>query len=137
MIDKIIKELKNAAKSELNIYGGARANGKSILLGYQKGLEDAVFIVNQIAKEYNDGWILCSERLPQEDKASEYYESVIVTLDDGRVAEGCYTGIEWWVDAPDGEHYSEDMTGHVIAWQPLPEPYKGEENPNAKSNTSI
>lgn len=71
-------------------------------------------------------WIPCSEGVPQEDKTSEYYESVIVTLDDGRVAGGCYTGVEWWVDAPDGEHYSEDMTGHVIAWQPLPEPYKGE-----------
>lgn len=33
---------------------------------------------------------------------------------------------EWWVDAPDGEHYSQDMTGHVIAWQPMPEPYKPE-----------
>lgn len=71
-------------------------------------------------------WIPCSERLPKEDKKAEYYDSVIVTLDNGRVAEGCYRNMEkeWWVDAPDGEHFSENMTGHVIAWQPLPEPYK-------------
>ena len=71
-------------------------------------------------------WIPCSERLPKDNKESEYYESVIVTLDNGRVADGCYRNAdkEWWVDAPDGEHYSENMTGHVIAWMPLPEPYK-------------
>lgn len=74
----------------------------------------------------NGGWIPCSVGLPADDKEAEYYQSVIVTLDDGRVAEGCYRNRdkEWWVDAPDGEHYSQDMTGHVIAWQPLPEPYK-------------
>lgn len=89
---------------------------------YLRGRADGLKYAYESFKDKNK-WILCSERLPQKDKASEYYESVIVTLDDGRVAEGCYTGIEWWVDAPDGEHYSEDMTGHVIAWMPLPEPY--------------
>ena len=60
---------------------------------------------------------------------SVYYESVIVTLDDGRVVDGCYRNMdkEWWVDDVDGEHYSIDATGHVIAWMPLPEPYKGKE----------
>ena len=71
-------------------------------------------------------WIPCSDRLPEEDIIAEYYDSVIVTLDNDRVAEGCYRNMdkEWWVDAPDGECYSENMTGHVVAWMPLPEPYK-------------
>lgn len=74
------------------------------------------------------GWIPVSERLPKQDEESEYYNSVIVTLDNGRVAEGCYIDKEkeWWADAPDGEHYSENVTGHVIAWMPLPEPYRQE-----------
>ena len=73
-------------------------------------------------------WIPCSERLPEEDKDEEYYASVIVTLDDGRVADGCYRNAdkEWWADASDGESYSENVTGRVIAWMPLPEPYKEE-----------
>lgn len=73
-------------------------------------------------------WILCSERLPEYNKMSEYYDSVIVTLDNGRVSEGCYINVdkEWWVDAEDGEHYSINATEHVIAWMPLPEPYKGD-----------
>lgn len=71
-------------------------------------------------------WILCSERLPEVDKASEYYDAVNVTLDDGRVVNGCYRNRdeEWWVDAEDGEKYSINATGHVIAWMPLLEPYK-------------
>lgn len=71
-------------------------------------------------------WIPCSERLPEEDKMSEYYESVIVTLDNGRVTTGCYRNMdeEWWVDAKDGEKHSMNATGHVIAWMPLPEPMK-------------
>ena len=73
-------------------------------------------------------WIPVSEKLPEYNAYSDYYESVIVTLDDGRVVDGCYRNMdkEWWVDAVDGEHYSVNATGHVIAWQPLPEPYKGE-----------
>ena len=87
----------------------------------------------QYKKGYADGfnankWIPCSERLPEEDKMSEYYEAVNVTLDNGRVTNGFYRNRdkEWWVDEKDGEKYSINATGHVIAWQPLPEPYKGE-----------
>ena len=85
--------------------------------------------IKQAAEEYNQGWIPVAERLPEENKFSDYYESVIVTLDDGRVADGCYRNKdkEWWVDACDGEHYSINATGSVIAWMPLPEPYKPEE----------
>lgn len=74
-------------------------------------------------------WIPVSEGLPKENKMSEYYEPVIVTLDNGRVVDGCYRNRdkEWWVDAEDGEHYSINATGHVIAWMPLPEPYRGDE----------
>lgn len=54
-------------------------------------------------------WIPCSEELPKEDGMYN------VTLDDGFVASApIYSGM-WalWAD-----------TGEVIAWQPLPEPYK-------------
>lgn len=71
-------------------------------------------------------WIPVSEKLPEYNAYSGYYESVIVTLDDGRVVDGFYRNMdkEWWVDDVDGENYSVNATGHVLAWQPLPEPYK-------------
>ena len=98
-------------------------------------LNRAIRIANELAEEYKDvsdtnvgKWIPVSERLPEYNPLSEYYEPVIVTLDNGRVVDGCYRNKdeEWWVDAADGEHYSINATGHVLAWQPLPEPYKGE-----------
>lgn len=50
------------------------------------------------------GWIPVSECLPKQDEKSEYYNSVIVTLDNGRVAEGCYRDKEkeYRDNAPDG-----------------------------------
>ena len=79
-------------------------------------------IVQEVAEEYKDGWISCSDRLP------EIRQDCLVTVR--------YTGFmgmhgfwvktghmesenDWWGDCSGGE---------VIAWQPLPLPYqpKGE-----------
>ena len=83
---------------------------------------EAIEIVKQEAEQYNNGWIPCSEKLP------DVRQDVLVTVK--------YTGFmgmhgywiktghmeaenDWWGDCAGGE---------VIAWQPLPEPYqpKGE-----------
>lgn len=105
-------------------------------------MRQALSIVSEVEAEYinkstehinklrdcSSVWIPCSERLPDYDISKEYYDSVIVTLDTGRVAEGCYRNFDgqWWVDAEDGEHFSINATGHVVAWMPLPEPYNPE-----------
>ena len=79
---------------------------------------EAIEIVKQKAEQYNNGWIPCSEKLP------ELRQDVLVTVK--------YTGFmgmhgywiktghmeaenDWWGDCAGGE---------VIAWQPLPEPYR-------------
>ena len=77
-------------------------------------------------EEYNNGWIPCSEKLP------ELRQDVLVTVK--------YTGFmgmhgywiktghmeaenDWWGDCAGGE---------VIAWQPLPKPFqKGDNNENS------
>ena len=85
----------------------------------QLAFDDAKNIVQEVAEEYNGGWIACSERLPEE------YGDYIV----------------WWTDITRGQYYEiveyEPNNGwigdipqsfegkySVIAWQPLPEPYK-------------
>ena len=90
----------------------------------RKSFQTVIDVVNNQSKI--DEWIPTSEGLPKDNKLSEYYDAVIVTLDDGRVVNGCYRNIdeEWWVDAEDGEKYSINATGHVIAWMSLPEAYK-------------
>ena len=79
---------------------------------------EAIEIVKQEAEKYNNGWMSCSEKLP------EVRQDVLVTVK--------YTGFmgmhgywiktghmeaenDWWGDCAGGE---------VIAWQPLPEPFK-------------
>lgn len=65
-------------------------------------------------------WIPCSERLPSE---SDYYLVTIID-DTGRKTLGCI----WF--AHEGDYYGEsewrelDDFDDVIAWMPLPEPYK-------------
>ena len=75
-------------------------------------IDEAISIVNQLAEEYNNGWIPCSERLPEEE--GKY----LVTL-----KLGCIT----FADLKDIKHYPH-FNADVIAWQPLPQPYqpKGE-----------
>ena len=87
---------------------------------------EAIEIVKQEAGQYNNGWIPCSEKLP------DVRQDVLVTVK--------YTGFmgmhgywiktghmeaenDWWGDCAGGE---------VIAWQPLPKPFqKGDNNENS------
>ena len=77
-------------------------------------IDSAIEIVNKLAEEYNNGWISCSERLPE--IKGEY----LITLRDGEVTTAIYYKSEnIWVDTIE-EYYEYPC----IAWQPLPLPYK-------------
>lgn len=77
-------------------------------------LEKAIGIVDHFPTAYNNGWIPCSERLP--DKEGEY----LVTLRRWN----CVTFANF-KDIKNNPHFD---TNYVTAWQPLPAPYqpKGE-----------
>lgn len=67
-------------------------------------------------------WIPCSERLPQTNV------SILYCTNTGAVGEGRYEGYNglhsvWKMYAICGTHWD----GEVIAWMPLPTPYKGDE----------
>ena len=70
--------------------------------------EKAKQIVQEVAEEYNGGWIACSERLP------ENIDFVLYTHKDGEVD---ICSIEYFYDYMD----------RFTAWQPLPEPFKERE----------
>lgn len=78
----------------------------------------AVEIIQQIAEKYNNGWIPCSERLPEEATTvllqdfDGFYQLGVCTVKNG--LQGFADG-DWWASS-----------NNFIAWQPLPEPYKGE-----------
>lgn len=91
--------------------------------------ERAESIIGDIIRSHmdeveNDGWIPVEERLP-DGLNKELYDINLVTLEDGEVCIGVYRDDkkEWWTRKKEGETLY--TTKHnVIAWQPLPEPYK-------------
>lgn len=87
-------------------------------------IDESIEIVKQAAAEYNNGWIPCNERLPEEmELVLIYAEStarggsirVVAQLDNG-----------FWFAQTSSDTLG--LTGigqyNVIAWQPLPEPYQ-------------
>ena len=68
------------------------------------------------------GWIPCSERLPEYDGDAYLVTDYCEQINRKRIhVSYCYINKEgFWSDVPWGYK--------VIAWMPLPEPYKGEEN---------
>ena len=117
--EKIIEKLEVAGKTEL-IANGGRCNGKTLALGYTKGISDAIEIVKQEAEQYNNGWIPCSERLP------ENISTVILQVKEiEKPTFGWYGNIIGWKLTVEDFLKLKDFT--VVAWQPLPQPFqKGE-----------
>ena len=82
---------------------------------------DTEEIVRRIKKEYDitDGWIPCSERLPKKG------EVVLITNGKGNVRCGQYRSEH---DVRGETHYwwwKGKTIESVLAWMPLPKPYKG------------
>ena len=85
---------------------------------YIKPFEIAKIAVQEVAEEYKDGWTACSERLPEDDSICivtvEYPNNKTMVdygwFDKKRVC--------WFVGM------QEFRTSNILAWQPLPGPYK-------------
>ena len=83
-----------------------------------------------IRKHINDGWIPVEERLPMrtlDEKIKESYQKYLVFIDgvdgwDIDIAVYDFWNDKKWREAHDG--YGE--IENVIAWRPLPEPYRPE-----------
>lgn len=112
-----------------------RLEDEDYFAGEISGYKQAMSIVQEVAKEYatdtnvgSNGWIPCSERLPEEpEKTDDIEESIYI----GRLTEynvmiqGAkkattlyYAGDGYWYDEASQECYP------VAAWQLLPEPYR-------------
>ena len=142
-IDKIIEKLeeeRQQAEKDISLsdtYDEANRCG-----GKEEAYEKARNIINQLAEEYNDGWILCSERMPDEHDSvfAKFYatnkwndamfkkisDTVNVTVIDEKGK-----GVTTQARTTDGKWSCEllkcNKLYRIIAWQPLPPPYKGGE----------
>ena len=85
--------------------------------------DDVMFGIDRLspATPQESRWIPVSERLPEENK------TVIASTKYGVYPEARYTkedGWEWAYES--GADYWEEIACDVLAWMPLPEPYKAE-----------
>lgn len=120
--EKLIQELKDLKDY---IETGAKDN---VACGHD---ENSIEILNNAIselerKQKNDGWVPCSERLPEEER----FYIVTYKFDDEEIykCHELYYGVAdgeinagWYID-DDCERLYKPFT--VIAWQPLPEKYK-------------
>lgn len=104
--EKILKRLEEREKHIKNTQEGT---------WFQLGFNVAKEIVQKVAEEYNGGWIPCSKGLPKVN------EKVLTTHENGMVQFATFTkNKNFVIKDSDGDLYIIP----VIAWQPLPEPYK-------------
>lgn len=88
---------------------------------FHRGLERASRLVKEVAEEYNGGWIACSERLPEDDSiciVTVEYPNNETVIDYGWFDR---KSVCWFVGM------QEFITSNILAWQPLPEPFKERE----------
>lgn len=127
IIEKI-KEIKDGNRKE-KLYAKYPPNGRDqeTLNAYSQGYEDGTdnfynAIVDDIRKHMNDGWIPVEERMPEDG-------AYLCTL------KGELCGIEEPFTGMCGiENGIWDEPDCVIAWRPLPEPYRPEREGEKKPN---
>lgn len=139
VLEKILEEIKERIE-KLNMADNmcrenAECNRNFDSVKYFQALmfatERANSIIGDIIRSHmdeakNDGWIPCSERLPNEEKfikaycRNSYAAEFIVMIKGATLPTTLYFKNGSWTDMK-GNYYN------VVAWQPLPEPYKGEE----------
>lgn len=88
--------------------------------------------VEEIIRSYmnevqNDGWIPVEERLPEEEN-ERYYPMLNVATSYGAVKWGLYRvrDKKWYIYSEIRDDFIEAYDKEIVAWQPLPNPYKGE-----------
>ena len=117
ILEEIQAEIDRRIDIQLKIMAGI--NDDVYRYGYGKSLEAyqqvKLFVEDIIRKHMNDGWIPVEERLPEDDRM------VLVTCQTKkgiRSVNKAYCDGAFW-------HGSGSMSG-VIAWRPLPDPYRPE-----------
>lgn len=108
-----LSDLKEILDSKTDTNVGGKCADCSRRKFYQIGYEDG--------KKDNDGWIPCSERLPETGehvlvsfKSSGFLPVVAFLSEDRR----------WFM--LQGAKGFDDVTNSVVAWRPLPDPYRPE-----------
>lgn len=116
MIDEklLLEKLQTESDKWSDVYNDSKSRGRIDL--FVGGMSDAYEGAISIVKELGPGWIRVTEKLP-----SDNGEPVLVTTVNGILFIAVYEPEEkvWW-------HFDYEYMVDVIAWMPLPKPYREE-----------
>lgn len=143
---KALEKIKERLEEELKLADGVKekcARENPLMFdnakGYSTGISNALHIVNQVAKEVAadvnvgcNGWIPCSKELPKVYEDTKSSDVVLVCGYDKKrdyswQAMGFYVhteGIKRWFFAECKDTDKPIDWIDIVAWQPLPDPYK-------------
>ena len=116
-IEKLIGRLEEEKNVANNTYMNYELN---VDLGRVFGLDKAIEIVNQLAEEYNNGWIPVSSGNPKE---TGLYQVTVDDNDEPVITAMYLAEVDIW-----SYHAGYGNYMKVLAWRSLPQPYqpKGE-----------
>lgn len=120
--------MKERSFDEMIAYFNRRVSEMDIAQGYKMELLGMVTALGFKHEKSEQHWIPCSERLPD---IGEHHvsEPCIVYCSNGaygfaELEENIFGSVGWNCERDDDYH---EPLGEVLAWMPLPEPYKGEQ----------
>ena len=136
--EKILKKIEEKRNKYQRLADGSNFDGwneEDIKYSAKAEMcEELKEIVHEVAEEYNGGWIACSERFPEE---SGYYLVTYHDWSDGNFLpkyDDTYVRrlhyqisdhfVGWNYPKNVDDRAENDCHKEVIAWQPLPEPFK-------------
>ena len=128
VLEKILEEIEDVSKImkstvATNCFGKECENDDCTVCVCERVID---IIRSHMDEAKNDGWIPCSERLPSEEEfikaycRNSYAAEFLVTIKGATRPTTLYFKNNSWFD--EGRNYYK-----VVAWQPLPASYKGEE----------
>lgn len=123
VLEKILEEIEEYEKKKCS--GGSLSAFES---GINRGCLEAKNIIRSHMNDVeNDGWILVEEKLPEEEN-ERYYPMLNVATSYGAVKWGFYRvrDKQWYIYSEIHDEFIEARDKEIVAWQPLPNRYKGE-----------
>lgn len=125
-VEKLIEQIRKKKEYHKDFYEkmGCTEHDKDLHKATQLAFDECMEIVEELSKEYkSDGWIPVSEHYPDTGKYILLSFSNFSTPVVGRWEED-ENGGAFYVGDEQDSCVSQDL--YVNAWQPLPQPYKGE-----------
>lgn len=119
VFEKILERLEELQNNLLSQTGG----DINLQVGVINGVMYSKKIVQEVAEEYNGGWIPCSERLPE-----DAFGCFVTVMDCEPSTQTNFENILPYFVGYDGSSWNDadgkEIPFEVIAWKKLPEPYK-------------